>query len=146
MLNSSKGCFCGVIAQVAPAITMARQYFKPLYNVLICNINNRITKIALNLPLLLLTMPLPQSPIPTNKPGVEPKRPSRPVNITALCRISPTVTNRVLVSGSVPALAFSILYTAFSYNCFSCFTSKTFTCVSYFIIITTASLSNSLNK
>lgn len=41
--------------------------------------------------------PLP-SPIPTNKPGVEPKRPSRPVNITALCRISPTVTNRVQVS------------------------------------------------
>lgn len=41
--------------------------------------------------------PLP-SPIPTNKPGVEPKRPSRPVNVTALCRISPTVTNRVNVS------------------------------------------------
>ncbi|XP_047738926.1 E3 SUMO-protein ligase PIAS2-like [Hyalella azteca] len=39
-----------------------------------------------------------QSPIPTSKPGVEPKRPSRPVNITALCRISPTVTNRVQVS------------------------------------------------
>ncbi|XP_063612614.1 E3 SUMO-protein ligase PIAS2-like [Penaeus indicus] len=41
--------------------------------------------------------PLP-TPIPTNKPGVEPKRPSRPVNVTALCRISPTVTNRIQVS------------------------------------------------
>ncbi|KAK7083252.1 E3 SUMO-protein ligase pias1 [Halocaridina rubra] len=41
--------------------------------------------------------PLP-TPIPTNKPGVEPKRPSRSVNITALCRISPTVTNRIQVS------------------------------------------------
>ncbi|XP_076052036.1 E3 SUMO-protein ligase Su(var)2-10 isoform X6 [Oratosquilla oratoria] len=41
--------------------------------------------------------PLP-SPIPTNKPGVEPKRPSRPVNVTTLCRISPTVTNRIQVS------------------------------------------------
>ncbi|KAK4292219.1 hypothetical protein Pmani_034994 [Petrolisthes manimaculis] len=41
--------------------------------------------------------PLP-TPIPTNKPGVEPKRPSRPVNVTALCRISPTVTNKIQVS------------------------------------------------
>jgi len=41
--------------------------------------------------------PLP-SPIPTNKPGVEPKRPPRPVNITPMCRISPTVTNRIIVS------------------------------------------------
>ncbi|RXG58902.1 E3 SUMO-protein ligase PIAS1 [Armadillidium vulgare] len=39
--------------------------------------------------------PLP-SPIPTNKAGVEPKRPSRPVNVTSLCRISPTVTNRIM--------------------------------------------------
>ncbi|XP_013385036.1 E3 SUMO-protein ligase PIAS2 isoform X2 [Lingula anatina] len=41
--------------------------------------------------------PLP-NPIPTNKPGVEPKRPSRPVNITPLCRISPTVPNHITVS------------------------------------------------
>lgn len=41
--------------------------------------------------------PLP-NPIPTNKPGVEPKRPSRPVNITPLCRLSPTVSNHVSVS------------------------------------------------
>ncbi|KAK2175977.1 hypothetical protein NP493_692g05011 [Ridgeia piscesae] len=41
--------------------------------------------------------PLP-NPIPTNKPGVEPKRPSRPVNITSLCRISPTNPNHVSVS------------------------------------------------
>ncbi|KAI0228262.1 E3 SUMO-protein ligase PIAS2 [Lamellibrachia satsuma] len=38
------------------------------------------------------------NPIPTNKPGVEPKRPSRPVNITSLCRISPTNPNHVSVS------------------------------------------------
>ncbi|XP_022257563.1 E3 SUMO-protein ligase PIAS2-like isoform X2 [Limulus polyphemus] len=41
--------------------------------------------------------PLP-NPIPTNKPGVEPKRPSRPVNITALCRLCPTVANHISVS------------------------------------------------
>ncbi|XP_074649733.1 E3 SUMO-protein ligase PIAS2-like [Tubulanus polymorphus] len=38
------------------------------------------------------------NPIPTNKPGVEPKRPSRPVNITNICRISPTVSNHLNVS------------------------------------------------
>ncbi|KAL3199162.1 hypothetical protein MRX96_014124 [Rhipicephalus microplus] len=32
--------------------------------------------------------PLP-NPIPTNKPGMEPKRPSRPINIAPLCRLSP---------------------------------------------------------
>ncbi|XP_076356649.1 E3 SUMO-protein ligase PIAS2-like isoform X2 [Tachypleus tridentatus] len=41
--------------------------------------------------------PLP-NPIPTNKPGVEPKRPSRPVNITGLCRLCPTVANHISVS------------------------------------------------
>ena len=39
-----------------------------------------------------------QNPIPTNKPGVEPKRPSRPVNVTALARISPTVSNHISIS------------------------------------------------
>lgn len=39
-----------------------------------------------------------QNPIPTNRPGVEPKRPPRPVNITSLVRISPTVANHVHVS------------------------------------------------
>lgn len=39
-----------------------------------------------------------QNPIPTNKPGVEPKRPPRPVNVTANVRISPTVTNSIHVS------------------------------------------------
>ncbi|XP_064650037.1 E3 SUMO-protein ligase PIAS2-like isoform X2 [Lineus longissimus] len=38
------------------------------------------------------------NPIPTNKPGVEPKRPGRPVNITSLCRISPTIPNHVNIS------------------------------------------------
>ena len=39
-----------------------------------------------------------QNPIPTNKPGVEPKRPSRPVNITSICRLSPTVSNQISIS------------------------------------------------
>lgn len=39
-----------------------------------------------------------QNPIPTSKPGVEPKRPGRPVDITSLCRISPTVSNHLDVS------------------------------------------------
>jgi len=40
--------------------------------------------------------PLP-NPIPTNKPNVEPKRPPRPINITPLCKLSPTVANAVNV-------------------------------------------------
>ncbi len=39
-----------------------------------------------------------QNPIPTNKPGMEPKRPSRPVNITPICRISSTVPNQINIS------------------------------------------------
>ena len=39
-----------------------------------------------------------QNPLPTNKPGVEPKRPSRPVNITTLCKLSPTVSNQISIS------------------------------------------------
>uniref|UniRef100_T1JE32 Protein inhibitor of activated STAT n=1 Tax=Strigamia maritima TaxID=126957 RepID=T1JE32_STRMM len=38
------------------------------------------------------------NPIPTNKPNVEPKRPSRPVNVTSSCHLSPTVSNHVNVS------------------------------------------------
>lgn len=41
--------------------------------------------------------PLP-NPIPTTKPGVEPKRPGRPVDITPLCRLSPTMPNQVEIS------------------------------------------------
>ncbi|CAH1098554.1 unnamed protein product [Psylliodes chrysocephalus] len=41
--------------------------------------------------------PLP-NPIPTNKPGVEPKRPPRPVNITQMVKLSPTVANTITVS------------------------------------------------
>ncbi|XP_054154401.1 E3 SUMO-protein ligase PIAS2-like isoform X2 [Oppia nitens] len=41
--------------------------------------------------------PLP-NPLPTNKPGVEPKRPSRPVSITTLCKLSPTVANQISIS------------------------------------------------
>ncbi|XP_017883490.1 E3 SUMO-protein ligase PIAS1 isoform X3 [Ceratina calcarata] len=43
--------------------------------------------------------PLP-NPIPTNKPGVEPKRPPRPVNISPLVKLSPTVANQVHVTWS----------------------------------------------
>lgn len=39
-----------------------------------------------------------QNPIPTNKPGVEPKRPPRPVNITQMVKLSPTVANTITVS------------------------------------------------
>jgi E3 SUMO-protein ligase PIAS1/E3 SUMO-protein ligase PIAS2 len=44
--------------------------------------------------------PLP-NPIPTNKPGVEPKRPPRPVNISSLVKLSPMVSNHISVSWSV---------------------------------------------
>ncbi|CAL7950097.1 unnamed protein product [Xylocopa violacea] len=43
--------------------------------------------------------PLP-NPIPTNKPGVEPKRPPRPVNISPLVKLSPTVANQIHVTWS----------------------------------------------
>lgn len=42
-------------------------------------------------------VPLP-NPVPLNRPGVEPKRPSKPVNITPYSKLSPTVTNIVTVS------------------------------------------------
>lgn len=44
--------------------------------------------------------PLP-NPIPTNKPGVEAKRPPRPVNISPLVKLSPTVPNQITVTWSV---------------------------------------------
>lgn len=44
-------------------------------------------------------VPLP-NPIPTNRPGVEPKRPSRPVNVTPFSKLSPTVTNNITVTWS----------------------------------------------
>ena len=37
------------------------------------------------------------NPIPTNKPGVEPKRPPKPVNITPLCKLSPILQNVVTI-------------------------------------------------
>lgn len=37
------------------------------------------------------------NPIPTNKPNVEPKRPPRPVHITPLCKLTPTLNNIVSV-------------------------------------------------
>jgi len=44
--------------------------------------------------------PLP-NPIPTNKPGAEPKRPPRPINITALCKLTATSANNINVSWAV---------------------------------------------
>ena len=41
-------------------------------------------------------IPLPP-PIPSNRPGVEPKRPSRPLNVTNYCKLSPTVSNNIQV-------------------------------------------------
>jgi len=44
--------------------------------------------------------PLP-NPIPTNKPGAEPKRPPRPINVTALCKLTATSPNQINVSWAV---------------------------------------------
>jgi len=44
--------------------------------------------------------PLP-NPIPTNKPGAEPKRPPKPINITPLCKLSSTTANYINVSWAV---------------------------------------------
>ena len=49
---------------------------------------------------MIMTSPSFQAPIPTNKQGVEPKRPSRPVNITHYCRLSPTISNSLFISWS----------------------------------------------
>jgi len=38
--------------------------------------------------------PLP-NPIPTNKPNVEPRRPPKPIDLTPLCKLSPTLPNTV---------------------------------------------------
>ncbi len=37
------------------------------------------------------------NPIPTNRPGVEPKRPPRPVNITQMCKLSPILPNNISI-------------------------------------------------
>ena len=44
--------------------------------------------------------PLP-NPIPTNKPNVEPKRPPKPVDITPLCKLNPTLVNTITIKWSV---------------------------------------------
>ena len=44
--------------------------------------------------------PLP-NPIPTNKPGVEPKRPPKAINVTGLCKLSSTCANYINVSWTV---------------------------------------------
>jgi len=40
------------------------------------------------------------NPIPTNKPNVEPKRPPRPVHLTPLCKLTPTLNNVVNIKGA----------------------------------------------
>ncbi|KAF6198166.1 hypothetical protein GE061_007913 [Apolygus lucorum] len=39
--------------------------------------------------------PLPAGPVPINKPAAEAKRPPRPVNISALCKLCPSVANTI---------------------------------------------------
>lgn len=46
----------------------------------------------------MLCLLLFQGYLPPTKNGVEPKRPSRPVNITSLVRLSTTVPNTIVVS------------------------------------------------
>lgn len=41
---------------------------------------------------------VPQGYLPPTKNGVEPKRPSRPINITSLVRLTTTVPNTIIVS------------------------------------------------
>ena len=41
------------------------------------------------------------NPIPSNKPGVDPKRPPKPINITHLCKLSSTVPNYINVTWAV---------------------------------------------
>ncbi|ESN94774.1 hypothetical protein HELRODRAFT_180112 [Helobdella robusta] len=41
------------------------------------------------------------NPIPTNKPGAVPKRPSRPVDITQLCRFSTSLSNSISIAWTV---------------------------------------------
>ena len=41
------------------------------------------------------------NPIPTNKPGIEPKRPPKAINVTGLCKLSSTSPNYINVSWTV---------------------------------------------
>jgi len=41
------------------------------------------------------------NPIPTNKPGIEPKRPPKAINVTSLCKLSSTSSNSINVSWAV---------------------------------------------
>lgn len=49
---------------------------------------------------LLTRLSLPQGYLPPTKNGAEPKRPSRPINITPLARLSATVPNTIVVNWS----------------------------------------------
>lgn len=49
---------------------------------------------------MLTSLSLPQGYLPPTKNGAEPKRPSRPINITPLARLSATVPNTIVVNWS----------------------------------------------
>ena len=68
------------------------------------------------------------NPIPTNKPGVEPKRPPKPIDITALCKLSSTVPNFVNVTWAVE-VRINILkvINSTNYGCFANYQSQNIT-------------------
>ena len=65
------------------------------------------------------------NPIPTNKPGVEPKRPPKPIDITALCKLSSTVPNFVNVTWAVEVRLYILkLRNSINYGCFADYRSQ----------------------
>ena len=68
------------------------------------------------------------NPIPTNKPGVEPKRPPKPIDITALCKLSSTVPNFVNVTWAVEVRIYILkLRNSTIYGCFANYRSQKIT-------------------
>ena len=65
------------------------------------------------------------NPIPTNKPGVEPKRPPKPIDITALCKLSSTVPNFVNVTWAVEVRIYILkVRNSTNYGCFANYRSQ----------------------
>ena len=60
--------------------------------------------------------PLP-NPVPTSKPGAEPRRPPRPINITALAKLSATSANIINVSWAVE-VGEHLLANAYNVHCY----------------------------
>ena len=68
------------------------------------------------------------NPIPTNKPGVEPKRPPKPIDITALCKLSSTVPNFVNVTWAVEVRIYILkVRNSTNYGCFANYQSQNIT-------------------